>query len=188
MTLIMPREKTWSKDGVTITYLMYSTMLSLKVKELLTDEFRFPSPTIEDPDAHAIPRTVQMFYLAMPAIIRVVVTDGAPMWGEMLKEEIERHDWLDDPVADYKRVNKLLPYEVIEQADAGYLATREKAQAAPPELRNEPPVNPELDLEAMAAGGGQKDLSNPTMPGGTSLMPKSSPVSLISSSRQRKAK
>jgi hypothetical protein len=163
---MMPREKVWTKDGVTITFRTFNTPLNLTVAEVLTLAFRFPHPTPEDPDAHSIQKSVQVFYLAMPSIVKIECETGAALWGEILKEEIERSEFLDDPVADYKRLLKTAPIELLDMVDEGYLSTREKAHLAPEALRNEPPDSPEMDLEKRAARNGEKDPTDPSTAGG----------------------
>jgi hypothetical protein len=184
----MPREKSWSKDGVTITYRTFNTPFTVTVSEVMSAALRFPTPTPEHPDHYSINKTVQIFYLAMPAIIKVECETGAALWGEILKEEVEKPSFLDDPVADYKRFIKTAPAEIFDMIDDGYLATREKTHLAPDPLRDDAPENPELDLEATAARNGEKDLANPTILGGGLSKKKSSPDSNSSSQAVRKAK
>ncbi len=183
---VMLREKTWEKEGVTITFLTYNTMLTLKVTEVLKKAFRFPTPTEDDPDAHSLPTPVQMFYLGMPSIARVALAEDAPLWGIMLKEAVESPTWLDDPVADYRRIHRNAPAEILSHVEDGWLATRESAHLAPADLRKDPPVNPELDIEAVAEG--RIDKTDPTTPGTISLTPKSSPVLLNSRKPAKKAR
>lgn len=182
----MIREKTWTKDHVTITYRTYNTQLNLTVSETLTKAFRFPTPTEDDPNAHSIPMLARMFYFAMPSIVKVECEEGAPLWGIVLKEEVEKPTFLEDPIADYKRIQRTAPAEMLSEAEDGYFATREVAHLAPEDIRNDPPENPELDLEAMAARNGEKDLANPTTAGMRGSKRKSSPVLGLSSSQPQK--
>lgn len=184
---MMDRERTWTKDGVTVTYRTYNTQHNLIVSETLTKAFRVPTPTEENPDLHSIPSSVQMFYLAMPTIVKVECEPGAALWGEILKEEIENPSFLEDPVADYKRIQRTAPAEMLLEVEVGYIATREKKHLAPEELRNDPPENPDLDLERKVQVG-QIDASHPTIIGGGLSKKKSSVESATSSGTSRKAK
>lgn len=184
---LMPREKSWTKDGVTIVYRTFNTQFNLIVAETMTKAFRFPSPTEEDSEAHAIPKAVQMFYLAMPSIVRVECESGAALWGDFLKQEVEQPTFLDNPVADYKRIQRNAPAELLTEIDEGYLATREKTYLAPDALRDDAPEDPGLDLRKIAEEGPQ-DNSHPFIVGGGLSKKKSSSDSGRSSVAAKKAK
>src|SRR5688500_13145660 len=107
MTTLMPETRVWEKQGVRITYLCYDTMLSVKVQSALRDAYLYDAPTEDDPKRREIPTDVYIFYKAMPAVIAVELVDDAPLWGQILKREIESASWLNNPVADFKRLERL---------------------------------------------------------------------------------
>lgn len=146
MTLITD-EKTWEKEGVRITYLLFSTIFSLNVENVLREKYLVPDPTPEDPNQGIVPVEVFMFYRAMPLILAVELADTAPLWGKKLKQEIESPDWLSNPVADFIRIERRMPDDLLLKCYEGYKATREKALAAPLILQGGEPQKPRPDPE-----------------------------------------
>lgn len=185
---LMPREKLWSKEGVTLTYLTYPTMLSLRVGKEIEDAYRRLSRSPDFEGQTEIPILPYIFKMAMPCITSVTLIADAPLWGEQIKEEIARADWLQDPVADLKRLERYAEESLLHNIYEGYEATRESTYLAPTILRNDPPENPELDLAAMAARNGERDPNDPFTTGGRPSKKKSasrSPLSLRPDSKAR---
>lgn len=185
---MMTRERIWTCDGVTITYRTYNTQFNLIVADTMTAAFRIPTPTKENPGMHSIPAAVQMFYQGMPSIVKVEYETGAAIWGEVLKEEFENPSFLEDPVSDYKRLLRIAPSDLLIKVEEGYMATRDKTYLAPDPLRDDPPDNPALDLEARAREEGPQDESHPITNGGGSSKRKSLTESGSSSRGARKGK
>lgn len=156
---LMPRTKIYEKDGVSIEYLTYDTMLKSRVQLLLRAAYEYPAPQEGYPDRKEVPTAVYVFYTAMPCIVGIKTVDVPPEWGRMLKAEVESPTWLNDPIADFKRMERFAPEDLLLQAYAGFKDTRETAYVAPPELQVPAPLPPEaFGLEGEAA----QDMSNPT--------------------------
>lgn len=162
MTSLMPREKTWEKEGVIVTFLSYDTMRKKRVREMLYPLFQYPAPTDENPDRVEVPVEVYIFYAAMPCILKVELPEVSPIWGQMLKEEIESSSWLNDPVADYTRFEKFAPDTLLMDCYEGFKATRETAYVAPPELQSPQPVLSPEDTELVLQGEDIQTTENPT--------------------------
>ena len=158
----MPREKTWEKEGVIVTFLTFDTRRKRRVREMLYPAFQYPSPTDENPENYEVPVEVYIFYAAMPCILKVELPEVSPIWGEILKEEIESSSWLNDPVADYTRFEKFAPDTLLMDCYEGFKATRETAYMAPPELQGPPPVLSPENAELVLQGEDIQTTENPT--------------------------
>lgn len=129
--LVMPETRAYTfDDGVCIEYLTYTTLKAIIVEKLCLEGLGIPGT-----DKNRNVRSeVYMFYRGMPAIVRVSLPENPPAWGVVLKSVVETSEWLDDPVKDFRQLERFAPAEVILNAYEGYNKTREKALAAPIEL------------------------------------------------------
>jgi hypothetical protein len=147
MTALMPEEKTWEKEGVSIIFLPYENTLSVIVQAAMRQAYLYDAPTDADPDRKEIPTMVYMFYKAMPLILSVSLSEDAPRWGRFLKDMVESPTWLQNPVSDYKQIEKRADANLLFDCYAGFNETREKVFAAPPELQSPEPQKPLPDPE-----------------------------------------
>jgi hypothetical protein len=180
MTL-MPETRTWEKQGVTIEYLCFPTLFSHTISKTMRDKYSYPAPTANDPETTEVSTPVYIFYTAMPLIVSVSLVDDAPHWGQLLKAAVEDSNWLSDPVADYVRLERRAPDNLLIDCYEGYKLTREKAYGAALELQTPPPAEPQPDPET---GEVSEDALNFTMSSASDGGP-SSPVKVLNGRAKR---
>lgn len=136
MADLMPETRVYEVGGVKMTFLTYDTLKSFVVETVMRRTYERPAPTPENPNARGIPNEAWGFSKAMPALISVELPGVPPRWAVMLKTMIDSHDWLEDPVKDFKQIERFAPPETLYNTTEGYYATREKVMAAPDDLKS----------------------------------------------------
>lgn len=162
----MPDEKAWEKDGVRITYLCFDTPFSLRVQKVMRAKYLEDDPTPENPDQKLVPGEVYMFYAAMPLIVSVELADGASAWGKHLKREVDAPTWLNDPIADFQRLERSARIELFTEVFEGYMATREQAFVAPEILQRGEPQKPKPNPETGVIDPDALNFSESSTPNG----------------------
>lgn len=135
MADLMPETRVHEVDGVKMTFLTYDTLKSFVVESVMRRAYERPAPTPENPKATGVTTEVFGFWKSMPALVSVDLPEIAPRWAVMLKKMIDSPDWLEDPVKDFKQIERFAPPESLYNATNGYFATREKVLAAPDGLQ-----------------------------------------------------
>lgn len=174
MDSIMPGTRVYVHEGVEITYLTYDTIKNYIVEKAVRAEYAVPTPTEDDPTAVTLRTEPYLFYRAMPSIVSVTLPETPPIWAVYLKQMIERLNWLDDPVKDFKQLERFAPTDTLIIASRGHQETREKALAAPSELQG--PLIPVDEFDETITPEEKDAKKKTTRAAGPSLTRKSLPA------------
>jgi hypothetical protein len=166
---LMPTTKTWtSKDGVTIEYITYRTVLMNRVRDAIVTAGQMP--------------TEQEWSFILPAATTTNITlpaEDPPIWGQILHGLVKGGSFLKSPLADYQSL-AYAPEELIENWLQGFVETRDQTHAAPEPLKNAAPLPPDVGT----GEEGPQDESHPT----SSDAPSLSVLSSTSSGRPPRGK